>query len=39
MSALFSFLGSAAFRWLLGEVLGMVKAREERNAEIAMLQL
>lgn len=39
MSALFSFLGSAAFRWLLGEVLGMVKAREERNAEIAMLQI
>ena len=39
MSALFSFLGSAAFRWLMGEVMGMVKAREERNAEIAMLQL
>ncbi len=39
MSALFSFLGSAVFRWLFGEILGMVKAREERNAEIAMMQL
>ena len=39
MTALFSFLGSAAARWLLGELLGLFKAREDRRAEVTMLEL
>ena len=39
MTALISFLGSASLRWLLGELLGIFKAREERRAEIDMLRL
>jgi len=39
MTALISFLGSASLRWLLGELLGIVKAREDRRAEIDMLRL
>lgn len=39
MTALISFLGSASLRWLLGELLGIFKAREDRKAEIEMLRL
>jgi len=39
MTALISFLGSASLRWLLGELLGIFKAREDRRAEIDMLRL
>lgn len=39
MSALFSFLGSAGLRWLVGELLGIFKAREDRKAEVEMLRL
>lgn len=39
MSALLSFLGSAAARWLLGEVLAVWRQREDRRSEIAMLEL
>ena len=39
MTALFSFLGSAAARWLLGELLGLFKAREDRRAEVEMIRL
>ena len=39
MTALISFLGSASLRWLLGELLGIFKAREDRKAEIDMLRL
>lgn len=39
MTALISFLGSASLRWLLGELLGIFKAREDRRAEIEMLRL
>jgi hypothetical protein len=38
-SGLFSFLGGAAFRWLLGEALGFLKARDERKAEIERLRI
>lgn len=34
-----SFLGSAGLRWLLGELIGVFKLREERRAEIEMLRL
>jgi hypothetical protein len=36
---LISFLGGTAFRWLLGEVLGFVKARDEHRAEMARMAL
>lgn len=39
MTALISFLGSASLRWLLGELLGIFKAREDRRAEVEMLRL
>ena len=39
MTALISFLGSAGLRWLLGELLGIFRAREDRRAEIDMLRL
>lgn len=39
MSALLSFLGSAAARWLLGEVLAVWRQREDRRSEIAMMEL
>lgn len=39
MTALISFLGSASLRWLLGELLGIFKAREDRLAEVEMLRL
>ena len=34
-----SFLSGAAFRWLLGEVLGFLKARDEHKAEIERMRL
>ena len=34
-----SFLGGTAFRWLFGELLGYLKARDEHARELAMLQL
>ena len=39
MTALISFLGSAGLRWLVGELLGIFKAREDRKAEVEMLRL
>ncbi len=39
MTALLSFLGSASLRWLLGELLGIVKAREDRRSEVEMIRL
>lgn len=39
MTALISFLGSASLRWLLGELLGIIKAREDRRAEVEMIRL
>lgn len=39
MTGLISFLGSAAFRWLVGEMLGIWRARDDRKAEIEMLRL
>lgn len=39
MTALFSFLGSASLRWLLGELLGIIKAREDRRGEFEMIRL
>lgn len=39
MGGLISFLGGTAFRWLVGELLGWFKARDERAAELAMLRL
>lgn len=39
MTALISFLGSASLRWLLGELLGIFKAREDRRSEVEMLRL
>lgn len=34
-----SFLGGTAFRWLLGELLGFFKARDEHKAEIERMRL
>lgn len=39
MSAIFSFVGGAAFRWLLGELLGWLKARDEHRLELERLRL
>lgn len=39
LSSIASFLGGTAFRWLVGELLGWIKARDERAAELAMLRL
>lgn len=39
MTALISFLGSASMRWLLGELLGIFKAREDRRSEVEMIRL
>ena len=39
MTALFSFLGSASLRWLLGELIGIFKAREDRRGEVEMIRL
>jgi len=39
LGGLFSFLGGAAFRWLLGEVLGYLKQRDEHKMEMERLRL
>lgn len=39
MSGIISFIGGTAFRWLLGEVLGFFKARDEHKAEIERMRL
>lgn len=39
MGGILSFLGGTAFRWLFGEILGFVKAREEHKLELARMQL
>ena len=39
ISGLFSFFGGTAFRWILGEVLGFFKAKQEHEHEMAMLAL
>lgn len=39
MTALISFLGSASLRWLLGELIGIFKAREDRRSEVEMIRL
>lgn len=39
ISALLSFLGGGAFRWLMGEVMSFAKARQEQRAEIERLRL
>ena len=39
MTALISFLGSASMRWLLGELLSIFKAREDRRSEVEMIRL
>lgn len=36
---LISFLGGTAFRWLIGEVLGFIKARDEHKAEMERMRL
>ena len=38
-TSLFTFLGSTAFRWLLGEVIAVWKAKKEHEQELAMLRL
>ncbi len=38
-TALFSFFGGTAFRWLLGEVLGFFKAKQDHQHEVAMIRL
>lgn len=39
ISALLSFLGGGAFRWIMGEVMSFAKARQEQKAEIERLRL
>lgn len=39
LSGLVSFFGGTAFRWLFGEILGFLKARQEHAQELAMLKL
>jgi hypothetical protein len=39
MSAILSFLGGTAFRWIFGEVVGFLKAKQEYAQELAMLRL
>jgi hypothetical protein len=39
LTFLTSFLSSAGLRWLLGEAVGMLKAKQDRAAEIAMLRV
>lgn len=38
-TSLFTFLGCTAFRWLLGEVISVWKAKKEHEQELALLQL
>jgi hypothetical protein len=39
IGAIFTFFGGTAFRWLFGEVLGFLKAKQDHEQEIAMLRL
>ena len=39
LSGLISFLGGTAFRWLLGELFGFLKARQEHKTELERLRL
>jgi len=38
-SAVFSFFGGTAFRWIFGEVLGFFKAKQEHEHEMALIKL
>lgn len=38
-TGLFSFLGGTAFRWLFGEVIGIIKARQDHQQELERLRL
>lgn len=38
-AGLFSFFGGTAFRWLVGEVVGFFKAKQEHEHEMALMQL
>jgi len=38
-SALFSFLGGTAFRWLIGEFVGYFKAKQDHAHELEMMKL
>jgi hypothetical protein len=39
IGAFFSFFGSTAFRWLFGEVIGFLKAKQDHEHEMAMIRL
>jgi hypothetical protein len=39
LGGLISFLGGTAFRWILGEVLGFMKARDDHRMELERLRL
>lgn len=39
MSGIISFIGGTAFRWLFGELLGFLKARDEHRAEVERMKL
>ncbi len=39
LGGLLSFLGGTAFRWILGEVLGFMKARDEHKMEMQRMTL
>lgn len=39
ITGLFSFFGGTAFRWLFGEVLGFLKAKQEHAHEVALMSL
>lgn len=39
ISALFSFFGGTAFRWIFGEVLSFLKAKQEHEHEMALIRL
>ena len=39
LGGLLSFLGGTAFRWILGEVFGFLKARDEHRAEMERTRL
>jgi hypothetical protein len=39
ISGLLSFFGGTAFRWILGEVFGVLRARQEHKTELERLRL
>lgn len=39
LSGILSFFGGTAFRWLFGELLGWLKARDEHKAEMERMRL